>query len=170
MNRVSLAMLGALLALMVNPLHAETIDRIVAVVAGQVIMLSDVTAARELGLQSADGASDPVRAVLSKLIDRELMIVEVDRYAPPEPDAASIDRQLATVRARFASAADLQAVLARAGIDEKHLRETLRQDLRIAAYLDQRFAAADPRRATLIADWVTGLRRRGDVVDLYVSR
>src|SRR5262249_19122123 len=140
-----LATLGLVVATVVSPLRAETIDRIVAVVAGQVIMLSDVTAARELGLQSADGAGDPVRAVLSKLIDRELMIVEVDRSAPPEPDAASIDRQLAAVRARFVAAADFQAVLARAGIDEKHLRETLRQDLRIAEYLDQRFAAADPR-------------------------
>ena len=43
---------------------AETIDRVLAVVAGQVILLSDVTAARDLGLQSADGAADPVRAVL----------------------------------------------------------------------------------------------------------
>jgi hypothetical protein len=170
MTRASLATLGLVLAVTVHPAQAETIDRIVAVVAGQVIMLSDVTAARDLGLQSADGASDPVRSVLSKLIDRELMIVEVDRYAPPEPDAASIDRQLASVRARFASAGELQAVLARDGIDEKHLRETIRQDLRISAYLDQRFAPADPRRATLVAEWLSGLRRRGDVVDLYASR
>ena len=36
---------------------AETIDRVLAVVAGQVILLSDVTAARDLGLQSSDGAA-----------------------------------------------------------------------------------------------------------------
>ena len=170
MTRARPAILLLLVALMATVARAETIDRIVAVVAGQVIMLSDVTAARELGLQSADGASDPVRAVLSKLIDRELMIVEVDRYAPPEPDTASIDRQLAAVRARFPTAADLQAVLARAGIDEMHLRETLRQDLRFTAYLDQRFPPADPRRDSLVAEWVTGLRRRGDIVDLYAGR
>ena len=41
---------------------AETIDRVLAVVAGQLITLSDVTAARDLGLQTAEGAADPVRA------------------------------------------------------------------------------------------------------------
>ena len=32
------------------PVAAETIDRVLAVVAGQLIMLSDVTAVRELGM------------------------------------------------------------------------------------------------------------------------
>jgi hypothetical protein len=147
---------------------AETIDRVLAVVAGQVILLTDVSAARELGLQPAQG-SDPVRAVLSKLIDRQLMLVEVDRYSPPEPTAASIDQAASAVRARFASAEAYESELARCGIDEQHLRETLRQDLRIRAYLQQRFPAADPRRESLIDEWVASLRRRGDVVDLYAS-
>ncbi|PYR29133.1 MAG: hypothetical protein DMF92_12560, partial [Acidobacteria bacterium] len=54
----------------------ETIDRVLALVAGQLITLTDVTAARDLGLVSADAAADPVRAVLSKLIDRELILAE----------------------------------------------------------------------------------------------
>jgi len=147
---------------------AETIDRVLAVVAGQVILLTDVNAARELGLQTAQG-SDPVRAVLSKLIDRQLMLVEVDRYSPPEPTAASIDQAAAQVRARFVSAEAFAAELAHCGIDEQHLRETLRQDLRIRAYLEQRFPVSDPRRESLIEEWVATLRRRGDVVDLYVT-
>jgi hypothetical protein len=147
---------------------AETIDRVLAVVGGQVITLSDVTAARELGLLSASGA-DPVRDILSKLIDRELMLTEVDRYGPPEPAREAIDRELAAVRARFPDAAAFENALARSGIDEEHLRETLRQDLRIRAYLNQRFAA-DARRQTLIDEWLASLRRRGDIVDLYASR
>jgi hypothetical protein len=145
---------------------AETIDRVLAVVAGQVILLTDVSAARELGLQPVQGP-DPVRAVLSKLIDRQLMLVEVDRYSPPEPTAASIDQAAAEVRARFATGEAYEAELARCGIDEQHLRETLRQDLRIRAYLEQRFPAAEPRRESLIEEWMASLRRRGDVVDLY---
>jgi hypothetical protein len=147
--------------------RAETIDRVVAVVAGRVIMLSDVTAARELGLQAPDAGADPVRATLSGLIDRELMLAEVDRYAPPEPDPADIDREIASIRGRFDSAAEFEAVLARCGIDEKHVRETVRQNLRINAYLAQRFTPADPRRAALVTEWLASLRRRGDVVDLY---
>jgi hypothetical protein len=149
---------------------AETIDRVLAVVAGQVILLSDVTAARDLGLQTADGAADPVRAVLVKLIDRELVLAEVDRYAPPEPDAAAVDRGVEALRARFPSRQAFDATLEKSGIDENHVRETVRQDLRVAAYLEQRFATAGDRRTQLIADWMSGLRRRGDVIDLYLTR
>ena len=149
--------------------RGETIDRVLAVVAGQLITLSDVTAARDLGLQSADGAADPVRAILTKLIDRELVLAEVDRYAPPEPTADAVDRELERVRARFASQAAVDAALARSGIDEKNLRETLRQDLRTRAYLDQRFTASSDRRTRAVEDWLAGLRRRGDVIDLYLS-
>ena len=148
---------------------AETIDRVLAVVSGQLITLSDVTAARDLGLQPADGTPDPIRAVLVKLIDRELILAEVDRYAPPEPSADAVDRELQRVRERFPSPAALDALLARSGIDEKNLRETLRQDLRVRAYLDQRFATAADRRQALVEEWIAGLRRRGNVSDLYLS-
>ena len=147
---------------------AEILDRVLAVVGGDVITLSDVTAARDLGLQSTESAADPVRAVLSKLIDRELILVEVERYAPPEPPSAAVDAEVAKVRARFPSADAFNAALTRSGIDEKHLRETLRQDLRIRSYEDQRFAAAGDRRDQLIAEWVANLRRRGDIMDLYL--
>jgi len=163
---VGAALAAALLATGIA--RAETIDRVLAVVAGQLITLSDVTAARDLGLQSADGAADPVRAILTKLIDRELVLAEVDRYAPPEPTAAAVDGELQRVRARFASQAEVDAALARSGIDEKNLRETLRQDLRTRAYLDQRFTASSDRRTKAIEDWLAGLRRRGDVIDLYL--
>src|SRR5258708_26423734 len=146
--------------------RAETIDRVLAVVERQLITLSDVTAATDLGLQSADGAADPVRAVLSKLIDRELVLAEVDRYAPPEPTAEAVDREVQRVRERLRSPAAFDAALARSGIDEKHLRETLRQDLRIRAYLDQRFSTAADRRATLVEEWIAALRPPGGVVDL----
>ena len=187
--------------------RAETIDRVLAVAAGDLIMLSDVTAARDLGLVPVEAAGDPIGGVLSKLIDRELILAEVDRYAPPEPGADAVDREVQSVRARFASPQAFDAALSRSGIDENHLRQTLRQDLRIRAYEDQRFtvppptdeelglyyrehpalftrdgrlapfeaarpevvrALSDDRRKTLTADWVAGLRRRADIIDLYL--
>jgi len=148
--------------------HAEILDRVLAVVAGRLIMLSDVTAARDLQLVPVEASADPIRSVLTRLIDRELVLVEVERYAPPEPSAAAVDAELQHVRARFASDGELDAALARSGLDSRHLRETLRQDLRIRAYLDQRFAGAGDRRQALVDEWMTGLRRRGDVMDLYL--
>ena len=163
-----LVLVSAVVACAGRP-RAETIDRVLAVVSDQLITLSDVTAAIDLGLQSTDGAADPVRAVLSKLIDRELVLAEVDRYAPPEPSAEAVDREVAQVRERFASAAAFESTLARSGIDERHLRETLRQDLRTRAYLDQRFSASPDRRPNAVDEWMAGLRRRGGVVDLYLA-
>jgi hypothetical protein len=156
-------------ALAAGAARAETIDRVLALVAGQLITLSDVTAAIDLGLQSPDAAPDPVRGVLDKLIDRELVLAEVDRYAPPEPTAEAVDLEMARVRQRFASAAAFDAALARSGIDERHLRETLRQDLRMRAYLDQRFSASPDQRVNAVGEWMAGLRRRGGVTDLYLA-
>ena len=165
--RMALMALVAVLA--TGVVRAETIDRVLAVVAGQLITLTDVTAAADLGLQTSDGAADPVRAVLNKLIDRELVLAEVDRYAPAEPTTEAVSAEIVRVRQRFASAADFDLALARSGIDEPHLRETLRQDLRIRAYLDQRFSATADRRPNAVDEWMTSLRRRGGVVDLYLA-
>jgi hypothetical protein len=153
-------------------LSAEIIDRALAVVSGVVITQSDSTAATELGLTAIEGTSDPAD-VLAKLVERQLMLTEVDRSLPPEPTADAVNQRLQSVRARFPSAAAYEAVLKRTGIDERRLRQMLRDDLRIEAYLDQRFSVppltAD-RRATLIKEWVTGLRRRSDILYLDVPR
>jgi hypothetical protein len=164
---IGAAIVGAFTA--APAVRAETLDRVLAVVGGQIITLTDVVAARDLGLQEPDNAADPIRAVLSKLIDRELILAEVERYAPPEPAADAVDREVAAVRARFDSQAALDAALARAGIDKRHLHETLRQDLRIRAYLGQRFNATEDRRQALTDEWLAGLRRRAVVIDLYLE-
>ena len=154
-----------------TPLRAETIDRVLAVVAGQLITLSDVTAAQELGLRAPAPAPDPIRGMLLSMIDRALVLAEAERYAPPEPSPDAIQHEIDVVRERFPSSQEFDAALARAGLDDRHLRELMRQDLRIRAYEDQRFAAADPaRRKALIDDWVAGLRRRADIIDLYLQR
>src|SRR5687768_6454311 len=80
---------------------AEVIERVLAVAAGDVILLSDVIAARDFGLVTPRGAADPVREILSRLIERALVLAEVDRYAPPEPEARAVDDALQTVRGRF---------------------------------------------------------------------
>jgi hypothetical protein len=202
------ALLVASWLLLVQSLpSAEVLDRVLAVAAGEIILLSDVTAARDLGLVPVEAGGDPIGAVLSKLIERKLILAEVDRYAPPEPGAEAVDREMATVRARLAARQAFEAALANSGIDENHLRQTLREDLRIRAYEDQRFTVppptdeeiglyyrehsasftrdgrllgfeearseiartlSDDRRKALTADWVAGLRRRADVISLYL--
>ena len=53
-------------------------------------------------------------------------------------------------------------VLVQGGFTVERLRGWLRDDLRVAAYLQQRFPA-DDRRPDQIADWVSDLRRRAQI-------
>ena len=124
--------------------EGEVIDRMLAVVAGDLIMMSDVTAAVEFGLVPFTAGPDVTRTVLSQLIDRSLMLAEVDRYAPPEPSRDAVDREYAVVRERFSSQEHFATALARYGIDDSSLRATLRANLRLRAYLEQRFTSVPP--------------------------
>jgi hypothetical protein len=166
-NRRWAAVIVLLVTMSAFPARAdEIIDRVLAVANGDVILLSDVRLARTLRLVPETGAADPDRAVLGALIDRALMLDEVDRYAPPEPSASEIDLAFAEIRDRVGTLPALNTVLSAAGMDERQLRELLRHNLRIRSYLTQRFAGDTPERTqTAIGDWVLGLRRRADIVD-----
>jgi hypothetical protein len=120
----------------------ELIERTVAIVGGQVITLSDVRAGIALGLVETESGEDPVESATSRLIDRALMLREVQHYAPPEPPDAAIEERLAAARARFPSDEAYRTVLAAGGFSDARLRSWVRDDLRLTAYLDQRFAAA----------------------------
>jgi hypothetical protein len=117
------------------------IDRILAVVNGEIITLSDVRAAQRFELVPADVSTDPINAGLQRLIDRRLMLAEVDRYAPPEPAAAAIDAGVEAVRAKSNDAEGFDDLLARYGMSREGLRRFVRDTLRIDAYLQQRFAS-----------------------------
>ena len=190
------------LILFMPTLHAqsEIIDRVLAVVGGEVITQSDVDGALALGLGQVGGAAfgavraepgapnaaaapggtpvakatgaqgslDRRGAALDRLIERTLMLTEVRRYVPPEPDTAAIEQRLQAIRERFPSATAWAQALATSGMDEARLREFMRNDLRIQAYLNERFASPEPeRRNAMIADWLAGLRRRAEVTRLY---
>jgi hypothetical protein len=153
--------------------RAEIIDRVLAVVSGAVIMQSDVLAAFELGLVAPGTTDDPIAAVLSQLIDRQLMLAEVDRYVPPEPSADAIDRAAQQVRARFATSSEYDSALARSGMGEDRLRRLLRDELRIRGYLDERFVVPPPgddELAQYYRDHPGRFTREGQLVPFDAAR
>jgi hypothetical protein len=150
---------------------ADVIDRVMAVVNRRPILLSDVNAAIEFQLVSRSEVGDPVASTLDRLIERALILEEVERYQPPEPAAEEIDKRVEAIRQRFAIADAFQKALASVGMTEAQLRSHIRDDLRSVTYINQRFSESDPAaRETLIAEWVTGLRRRAEVTVLYLPR
>jgi peptidyl-prolyl cis-trans isomerase SurA len=147
--------------------RAEIIDRILAVVNGAIIMQSDVNMAVRLALVPGASASDPISAPLDALIERRLILEEVDRYAPPDPPDAEIDRHLADVRTRAGARFDL--VLVETGISAEQLRRYLRDDVRMEAYLQQRFGTMQPTDheiAQYYRDHQAALTRNGTVAPL----
>jgi hypothetical protein len=122
--------------------RAQVIDRILAVVDGAIILQSDAQLAMRFGLVPSAGGPDPTSAVLDRLIERQLILAEVARYAPPDPAEAEIDRHLSDLRAR--TGAEFDTILLAGGIGVDHLRRDVRDDLRIEAYLQQRFGAIQP--------------------------
>lgn len=179
------------------------LERTLAIVGTQVITLGDARAAVRLGLVEAPPAADPA-AVTQLLVDRELVLREVQRYAPPAPSASAVDTRIDEIRQRLAASGGWTRILDETGFTEVRLRAWVRDDLRTVAYLAQRFASASTptdaevavlftqqraefdragttfeqaapglrerlvaaRRRELIADWVSDLRRRTDVVIL----
>ncbi len=117
----------------------QLLDRVVARVNGHAITMTDVRAAVALGLVNVRGDASEEEAV-DRVIDRQLMLAEVARFAPPEPAPEAIARQMSALTARLG--ARLAAVIAANGLDEAGVREMVRDDLRIEAYLNQRFGMA----------------------------
>lgn len=169
MIKVKRTLLGMLVAgaLGGSTPSADIIDRIRAVVDRAVITQSDVLGAIRLRLVR----ESTVAAVLDRLIERQLVLTEVDRYAPPEPPEAEVDRRISELRAA-ASAADFDRALVETGITMDRLRLHVRDDLRIEAYLQQRFGSAvQPTEAEVLQYYRDHAAQfsRGGVVRSYAD-
>jgi len=163
-------MMAALLALLVLQPQPDIIDRIMAVVGPQAITLSEVAGAVEFELVPVPaGTKDPTGYALERLIDRSLMLVEVDRFQPPEPDPVEVTVQVDRLQARAGSAEAFEKALAMTGTTREQLRRYIRDSLRMQIYVNQRFGGIlDPvERAESIAAWVSELRRRAQITVLY---
>ena len=140
----------------------QLLDRVVARVGNTAITQTDVDAAVAFGVvqggQSADG-----RTPVQQMIDRRLMLNEVARLPPSEPDEAAVAG--AAARMRSSAGPNVAGVMKRTGVDEGRLLEMARETLRIQAYMAQRFGAGD-RASQQVARWLDDLRARGNVTEV----
>ena len=122
--------------------RAQVIDRILATVGGALILQSDAVAAARFGFVELPAQGNPLQFTLDRLIERRLMLIEVDRYAPPEPPRALLDERMQQLDQRIGSGERLDAILRETGFTLEQLRLYVRDDLRIESYVQQRFGAA----------------------------
>ena len=139
----------------------ELLDRVVARVDSNIILLSDVRAAVALGVVAAP-AGDADRAGVEPLIERQVILAEVARFPAPEPTELAVDELLATMKLRAGS--QLDAMMAATGIDEPRMRALARDTLRIQAYVKQRFGVAASVDAPEVRQWIRDARSRATVV------
>jgi len=122
------------------PAAAQTLlDRVAARVNGSVILLSDVRAAVALGLVEAPLDSDEA---VEQMVQRTLLVEEVNRFPPPDPPAEAVDAELARLRAR--AGGSLDELERTTGLAADHVRLMARDRLRIQTYIDQRFGLTVP--------------------------
>jgi hypothetical protein len=114
----------------------QLLDRVVARVNGYAITLSDMKAAQALGLVDVPGDAGE-QAIVERLVGRQLMLIEVARFAPPEPPPAAVAREVEAITTR--AGGRLATIMDETGLDEGRLRDIARDTLRIEAYLNQRF-------------------------------
>jgi len=135
--------------------HQELVDRTLALVGGQPITLSDARGALALGLIDARlGSASSIDEAAALLIRRELILREVQRYAPGAPSESAVDARLDQARKRFPDAAAMNRVLEANGFTEARVRAWMRDDLRAESYLAQRFAsAATPTDADIAREY-----------------
>ncbi len=160
-----LASILALLLLMLRVLlvpasAADPLDRILARVDGQLILLSDVRAARVLKLTGVTATED-LSVATHALVDRQLVLAEAIRGLPDAPDAARVEMELTAMRARAGGPGRVDPMMAETGVTIEHFRRLALESLWVDAYLQQRFAdglASDTGQA-----WLGDLRRRASI-------
>ena len=144
--------------------QAVTLDRILAIVNGQVITHSDVRAFIDLRLVDIQDGPVPEVEMLNFLIERRVVLDEVNRFVITEPTSVAVDRRLDLLLNQLPDGLELNLVLDRVGLTVGDLRQLLADEIRREVYLVDRFGVTgDERRQVAEADWVAELVRRAQV-------
>ena len=116
----------------------EVVDRIVARVENDVILLSDVRELKEYQ-EMLDGKSESDSAILDRLIDQWIVRSEAQLSRFPEPKEEEIDREVSRVAKSFNSAEEYESRKKQSGLNDAEMRKIVAAQLYLSNYLDSRF-------------------------------
>jgi hypothetical protein len=119
----------------------QVVDRIVARVENDIILLSDV---RELQRyqELVQGKSENQSAILDRLIDQWIVRSEAELSQFPHPGEGEIDRGVSRVEKSFASPEEYEARRKQSGLTDADVRKIVAAQLYLSNYLDSRFRAS----------------------------
>lgn len=116
----------------------EVVDRIVARVENDIILLSDVQELQRYQ-QLLDGKSESDSEALDRLIDQWIVRSEADLSQFPQPKESEIDRGVARVEKSFASSQEYEERKKQSRLNDAEIRKMVAFQLYLSNYLDSRF-------------------------------
>jgi hypothetical protein len=119
----------------------EVIDRIVARIENDIILLSDV---RQLSRYQTflDGKPQSDEDILNRLIDQWIVRNEAAVARFPQPSDEDVDRSIERLKHSFSSPEEFQARQKQSGITDEEIHRFVRAQLYLSNYLDSRFRPA----------------------------
>lgn len=119
----------------------EVVDRIVARVDTDIILLSDV---RELARYQlfVDGKSETDEQILDRLIDQWIVRNEAKAALFPQPSDEDVRRSLERLKRSFSSPEEYEDRKKQTGLTDEDVERMLRAQLYLSNYLDSRFRAS----------------------------
>jgi parvulin-like peptidyl-prolyl isomerase len=119
--------------------HAqELIDRIVARVENDVILLSELRALSRYQ-QLVDGKAESDEQILDRLIDQWIVRNEADTARFPHPSDVDVAHGVERLQASFASPEEYETRRKQAGLSNVDIRNMVASQLYLSNYLDSRF-------------------------------
>jgi hypothetical protein len=116
----------------------ELVDRIVARIENDVILLSDVRLLSHYQLL-VEGKAESDSEILDRLIDQWIVRNEANIARTPRPSDADIDRAVQRLVKGFSTPQDYEARRKLAGLSEADVRRVTADQLFLNSYLDSRF-------------------------------
>jgi parvulin-like peptidyl-prolyl isomerase len=137
-NGIAAALLLAMAALTPGQ---EVVDRIVARVDTDIILMSDVrTMARYQTF--LDGKAESDADILDRLIDQWIVRNEAKAAFFPQPSEDEVKRSLERLKSSFSSPEEFDARRKQSGLTDEDLERLLRSQMYLSNYLDSRFRAS----------------------------
>ena len=142
MKRLVLCLLLAVMLLQTRASRAqEVIDRIVARVENDVILLSDIRQLAEYQV-FVDGKAESDDQILERLIDQWIVRTEAAAARFPQPSDQDVERSLARLKRSFSSSESFEERKKQSGLTDEEIRQQLKSQLYLSNYLDSRFRAS----------------------------
>lgn len=153
MTRLALFLLLAAMLLEAGGGRAqEVIDRIVARVENDVILLSDIRQLAEYQV-FVDGKAESDEQILERLIDQWIVRTEAAAARFPQPSDQEVQRSLARLQRSFSNAESFEERKKQSGLSEEEILRQLKSQLYLSNYLDSRFRASIQIDEDAIADF-----------------